>query len=141
MMDFFIITKATLISFLTVERKLKHIYIIALLWLLVLSLLCNVAFLIPEPEEPEPYKMTEVDYRSKIVYVTALSDLYAFYVYTESPAITTKMPVFLDEMDVYTVACNMIDPKRETGEIKRLTALVTLINKDGCTTGEAQQVQ
>lgn len=132
MKDLLIILPATIKSFLSLEKTVSYFTMLMFSLLLVLSLFVNFLAVIPEPETPPPYKMTALEYRSKVVYVTALADLYAYYEYHQSPALQSKMPIFIDELDVYTIACSMITPDMELGELKRLTGLVRLINPDGC---------
>lgn len=133
MSDFFIVIKATIASFFSVKREVSYLLIYLTLFILIVSLFSNTFLILTRQPEPAPaYKMTQVDVRSKYVYVIALSDLYAYYEFHESPAREAKMPIFVDEMDVYGVACSMITPDMPLGELKRLTALVRYINEDGC---------
>lgn len=118
-------------SFLSIEYKISHSMMLMALFVLFCSTSMN-GLLLFSGNDPEPYKMYAVNYQSKVLFVTALADLNAYYEYHESDARYTKMPLFIGEMNVYGVACGMITPNMEIGEMTRLMKLVSRINENGC---------
>ena len=119
-----------IIAMLKVERPVTHFALLIMSAFLAMSMLLNGLLMIPEPES---YKLYDAPYNSKVTYVLMLSDVLAYYRYHESPAMYSKVPIFLTEMDVYDVACGMITSNMEVGEAERLMFVVTRINENGCT--------
>lgn len=126
-------TIATIVAFFSIEQRVSRILMLAFGFILTMSMFMNVVMLFePAPEPFEPYKMYDLDYASKETYVIALSHLFAYYEYHDSEYKWTMIPRLLAEMDVYTIACDMITPEMEINDMKRLMFLVTRINENGC---------
>lgn len=79
------------------------------------------------PEIPEPYKMNDVSYNSKAVYVRLLSEWNAFT--PENP----YLPLYISEIDnIDLVACDMADNTDDLGEMRRYIKIAYEKNGVGC---------
>lgn len=83
-----------------------------------------------EPVVEQPVGMYHVQQNSKELYVELLSEWYA-YSYN-SPENQGKLGAYLNQMDVATVACGMINEQTELGKRQRLVSIAALENGYGC---------
>lgn len=79
------------------------------------------------PEIPEPYKMNDLSYNSKAVYVRLLSEWNAFT--PENP----YLPLYIGEIDdIDSVACDMANNATDLGEMRRYIKIAYEKNGVGC---------
>lgn len=79
------------------------------------------------PEIPEPYKMNDISYDSKAVYVRLLSEWNAFM------PNSSYLPLYIDQInDIDIVACDMADNTDDLGETQRYIKIAYEKNGVGC---------